>query len=58
MSMKIPELLKAWRWYHELTLREMASQIGVSFQTLHGVERGRPMALETYLKIERWMKNG
>jgi DNA-binding XRE family transcriptional regulator len=55
--MKIPELLLAWRTCRRLTLKEASQHIGIPFQTLHSVEKGKPMALETYLKIEKWMKS-
>jgi DNA-binding XRE family transcriptional regulator len=55
--MKLPELLRAWRQYQKLTLKELSKSIGIPFQTLHSVEKGNPMALDTYLKIQTWIKS-
>jgi transcriptional regulator with XRE-family HTH domain len=54
--MKIPELIKIWRKFHDLSQREMAIRLGIPFQTLSRIEKGDPMGLETYLAIERWMR--
>ena len=39
-----------------LTLRECASQTGVSINTFFRVERGLPMTAETYLRLAAWLE--
>ena len=54
-SMRIGELLKAWREKRSLTLREMAPQIGVSLPTLSRLERGMMPDGKTTLKVLAWV---
>jgi transcriptional regulator with XRE-family HTH domain len=55
--MKIGEVLKAWRKLEDLTLTQMASKIGLPFQTYHSVEKGRPMSFDTYMAIRKWLES-
>ena len=52
--MKIGELIKAWRWREEISIREAAEQIGISHATLSRIERGHPMTGEHLAILLRW----
>lgn len=52
--MKIGELVKAWRWRDEISVREAAEQIGISHATLSRIERGKAMTDEHLAIILRW----
>lgn len=49
------ESLKAERQRRQLSLRDLADQIGVSFNTLSRVERGHLPDLKNYDRIVRWL---
>jgi DNA-binding XRE family transcriptional regulator len=53
--MKIAELLKAWRWREDMTIREAAERVGIPWSTYARVEKGYPMSGETLAVIWRWM---
>lgn len=48
-------ILKARRRERRLSLRDLADQIGVSFNTLSRVERGHVPDLKTYERIVDWL---
>lgn len=48
-------ILKARRRERRLSLRDLAEQIGVSFNTLSRVERGHVPDLRTYQRIVEWL---
>lgn len=52
--MQIGELVKAWRWREELSVREAAEKIGISHTTLSRIERGKPMTDEHLAVLLRW----
>jgi transcriptional regulator with XRE-family HTH domain len=54
--MKIPELLKCWRKFHDLTMRQMSEQLGITLPTYDRIEKGGDFNLKTYLAIRRWME--
>lgn len=47
--------LRAERRRRRLSLRDLADEIGVSFNTLSRVERGHVPELKTYEQIVRWL---
>jgi len=53
--MKIAELVKVWRWKSELTVRQAASEMGISAATLNRIERGMPMSDKHLALLIRWL---
>lgn len=52
--MKLTELVKAWRYRNELSLREAAEIIGVSYVSLQRFEQGETESGPTLLAILKW----
>lgn len=48
-------LLRLWRNVNEHGTREFAKKVGISHSTLSRIENGKPMELDTWLKIQRWL---
>lgn len=44
-------LLKTWRLKHDLTLRDLANEIGISHTTLMRIEEGRNCDATTFYEI-------
>ncbi len=55
IGMRIAELLRAWRYYEGMTVRQAADCIDMSSSTYARVEKGRPVSGETLALILRWM---
>jgi transcriptional regulator with XRE-family HTH domain len=53
--MRIAELLRAWRYYEGMTVRQAADCFDMSSSTYARVEKGRPVSGETLALIMRWM---
>lgn len=53
--MKLGEVLKKYRLIKELTLRELAGEIGVSAATLLRLESGKAPDSRTLLLIINWL---
>lgn len=53
--MRIGQILRRWRLAEDLTLREVAKQMGVNFTTLSRIEQGQPMDGRTLATILAWM---
>src|ERR1017187_1613674 len=54
-ALQLGALLKATRRARRLTLRDLADQIGVSFNTLSRVERGHLPDLGNFQRIVDWL---
>ena len=52
--MKLPELLKAWRCFHDMTVHDVAELIGIEDKVLRRFERGEAVSAPTLLAIIRW----
>ena len=48
-------ILRKWRLINELTVRELAHDIGFSLATLRRIEEGREMTASTLMKIFNWL---
>ena len=53
--MRIGKLLKKWRAINELSIREVAEEIGIATATLYNLEAGRAIDSETMLRIVNWL---
>jgi transcriptional regulator with XRE-family HTH domain len=53
--MKLGEIIRKYRLHQELTIRELAKDIGVGTATLHRIENGENMDGDTLSKIVIWM---
>lgn len=53
--MKLGALLTAYRQKNDLSVRAMASQIGVSPATFNRIERGEECDMKTFAKLLHWM---
>lgn len=53
--MRIAELLKLYRKWNELTLRELGDEIGISAPTLMRIEQGRVPDGNTIAKVLFWL---
>lgn len=52
--MKLCEVLRFWRRMADRTIREAATEIGISAATLSRIERGEDCDGKTLAKIIRW----
>lgn len=52
---RLGRLLRLYRTVHDLTVRELAPQIGISIATLSRIERGHAMDVPTWLKVQHWL---
>ena len=48
-------LLRAYREYNKLSLRDLERMTGVSYVTLHRFEHGRPIQHPELIKIWQWL---
>lgn len=55
IGMRIAELLRAWRFHQEMSVREAAERVGIPGSTYARIEKGYPMSGETFTVILRWM---
>jgi transcriptional regulator with XRE-family HTH domain len=53
--MKLGDVLKKWRQMSDLTVRQAAKEIGITFPTLSRIEKGISMDGTTLAKILCWM---
>jgi transcriptional regulator with XRE-family HTH domain len=53
--MKLAELLRKWRKMSDLSVRDVANQIGLKVATYSRIERGYPMDAATLVKVMAWM---
>jgi transcriptional regulator with XRE-family HTH domain len=53
--MKLGEVLKKYRLFKEMTLRELAEEIGVSAPTMLRLERGKAPDARTLMLILNWL---
>lgn len=53
--MNLGDILRSWRYHHELTLREAARRIGVSVSVLDRLERGANLVEPTRSRLLRWL---
>ncbi len=49
------KMLRLYRMVRNLTLRDMAPQVGISHATLMRIETGQAIDAETLLKLWTWM---
>lgn len=52
--MKLSHLLRDWRKFNKLSLRDVAREIGITHSALLRFERGRQTRLESTVKIILW----
>lgn len=55
---RLAQALKAYRQRHDIGVRALAREIGTSHATLSRIERGYPMDLATWLKVQAWLLGG
>ena len=48
-------IVRKWRLINELTVRELADDIGFSSATLTRIERGMAMDATTLMKVLNWL---
>ena len=53
--MKLPQLLRAWRFREEMTLRDMAKLLHMPEHTYARLEKGAGIGAESLATIIRWM---
>lgn len=53
--MMLVTLIKTYRQQHGLSLRSMAKITGLSYVTLHRLEKGRPIMSDEWSKLWQWM---
>ncbi len=53
--MKIGQLLKFYMAMREISVRELAEDIGISAATISRITRGEVCDLATHLKITKWL---
>lgn len=51
----IGEVLRKWRIMSDLSLKQVAEQIGVKYVTIHNIESGGKMDSDTQLKLIKWL---
>lgn len=54
--MNLGRIFVAYREYYRLSIRALAKEIGVSFSTVARIEKGEMYDLDTWRKVEKWMK--
>jgi DNA-binding XRE family transcriptional regulator len=52
--MRLGMLLKRYRQWEEINVRDMAAQLGISAATLSRIEGGKPMDGISLAKILKW----
>lgn len=53
--MRLGELLKRYRQYRDITVRELAKEIRISAPTISRIERGNDCDSHTLIQILIWM---
>lgn len=53
--MRIGMLLKKWRLVNELSIRQVAEEVGIGAATLYKIETGKPIDATTQLKLFNWL---
>ena len=53
--MRLGIVLRKYRTMQGLGVRELARQIGISFQVLHRVETGRNLDAANFMKVLKWL---
>lgn len=53
--MKLGEVLRCWRKQHNLSIRDLATELGVSKGTLSRIERGMPMTGAVLARVLHWL---
>lgn len=53
--MRLGEILRLWRRVSNITIRDLAAEIGVPYPTLSRIERGKEMDGTTLAKILAWL---
>jgi transcriptional regulator with XRE-family HTH domain len=53
--MRIGTLIRRWRSFEELTICDVAKELGISAPTLSRIENGEERSGETLAAILRWM---
>jgi transcriptional regulator with XRE-family HTH domain len=52
------DMLRAYRFRHDLTVRDLAPDLGISIATLSRIERGHGLDATTLLRLISWMLEG
>jgi transcriptional regulator with XRE-family HTH domain len=55
MFMRIGNVLRKWRTMEELSIRDVAKEIGTSHSTLSRIERGEPCDSDTLAAVIIWL---
>jgi len=55
LEMRIGPLLKSWRQKHDVGVRELGREIGISHGTVSRIERGEQIDAATMMKLLNWM---
>jgi transcriptional regulator with XRE-family HTH domain len=53
--MKLGTILIAYRQKHDLSLRDLSSDIGISHATLQRIETGKDCDVRSFMKLLEWM---
>lgn len=53
--MQIGDVMRAWRWREEYTVKEAAEKIGLTPSTFSRIERGLPMTDASMAKLLCWL---
>jgi transcriptional regulator with XRE-family HTH domain len=53
--MRLGSVLRKYRTMREITVRDLAKEMGISFPTLSRIEHGLPMDATTLMKILNWL---
>lgn len=51
----LPEAVRMWRSIENVTLRDLAKEIGITHTVLHRFETNKEINAENFRKILRWM---
>lgn len=54
----LQQLIKSYRESQNLTLRQLAKQMGIGYVSLHRLEKGRPLNMDAVQAIMAWMWRG
>jgi transcriptional regulator with XRE-family HTH domain len=52
---RLGEMMRLSRTVHDRSLRDVASEIGISAATLHRIEHGQEIDADTLLKLWHWL---
>jgi transcriptional regulator with XRE-family HTH domain len=53
--MILGDMIVLWRIVNELSVRQLAKEIGVDFNALNRLERGKPVGLANFITILAWL---